>query len=68
MGEIRDVEKTRRGLKKEGTPILRGYQVFYNYIRTHEALGNKTPSEVTGVKIEGNNKWIRLIQNANSYK
>ena len=56
MGEIRDVEKTRRGLKKEGTPILRGYQVFYNYIRTHEALDNKTPSEVTGVKIEGKNK------------
>lgn len=56
MGEIRDVEKTRRGLKKERTPILRRYQVFYNYIRTHEALDNKTPSEVTGVKIEGKNK------------
>ena len=28
------------------------------------ALDGKTPSEVAGIKIEGNNKWITLIQNA----
>ncbi len=28
------------------------------------ALNNKTPSEVCGIKIEGDNKWITLIQNA----
>lgn len=63
-GEIRDREKTMRGLKKRRTPILRGYQIFHNYIRPHEALGNKTPAEACGIEIEGNNKWLTLIQNA----
>jgi hypothetical protein len=63
-GEIRDREKTFRGLKREDTPIITGYQIFHNYFRTHEGLNGKTPAEASGVKIEGNNKWITLIQNA----
>jgi hypothetical protein len=30
-GEVRDREKVMRGLKKKDTPILTGYQIFYNY-------------------------------------
>jgi transposase-like protein len=63
-GEIRDREKTMRGLKKTDTAILTGYQIFHNYIRPHEGLEGKTPSEACGIKIEGENKWITLIQNA----
>jgi transposase-like protein len=63
-GEIRDREKTMRGLKTRDTPILAGYQLFHNYIRTHEGLDGKTPSEACGIKVEGNNKWLTLIQNA----
>jgi len=63
-GEIRDREKVMRGLKKEDSPILKGYQVFHNYIRQHEGLGGKTPSEACGIKVEGSNKWLTLIQNA----
>jgi len=37
-GEIRDGEKVMRGLKKDDTPILKGYRIFHNYIRTHEGL------------------------------
>jgi transposase-like protein len=65
-GEIRDREKTMRGLKRNDTPILTGYQIFHNYIRSHEGLNGKTPSEACGIKIEGQNKWITLIQNASS--
>jgi transposase-like protein len=65
-GEIRDREKTMRGLKKDETPILKGYQIFHNYIRPHEGLEGKTPAEACGIKIEGKNKWITLIQNASS--
>jgi hypothetical protein len=53
-----------RGLKKSRTPILQGYQLFHNYIRPHEALDGKTPSEACGITIEGENKWKTLIQNA----
>ena len=62
--EIRDREKTMRGLKKVETIILAGYQIFHNYIRTHEGLNNITPAEACGIKIEGQNKWETLIQNA----
>jgi hypothetical protein len=63
-GEIRDREKTMRGLKKTNTPILKGYQIYHNYIREHEALNGQTPAEKCGIKIEGENKWITLIQNS----
>lgn len=63
-GEVRDREKVMRGLKKKDTAILKGYQVFHNYIRPHEALKGKTPAEACGITVEGKNKWLTLIQNA----
>ena len=63
-GEIRDREKVMRGLKKKDTPILKGYQIFHNYIRPHEGLDGKTPAEACGIKVEGKNKWLTIIQNA----
>jgi len=63
-GEIRDREKTMRGLKRRRTPILSGYQLYHNYIRPHEGLDGKTPAEACGIKIEGKNKWLTIIQNA----
>jgi putative transposase len=65
-GEIRDREKTMRGLKTKDTAILYGYQLFHNYLRPHSALDGKTPAEACGIKIEGKNKWLTLIQNASS--
>lgn len=63
-GEIRDREKTMRGLKRTDTPILKGYQLYHNFIRPHEALNGKTPADLAGIKVEGENKWLTIIQNA----
>lgn len=63
-GEIRDREKTMRGLKIKETPILQGMQVYHNFIRPHEGLDGKTPAEACGIELKGDNKWITLIQNA----
>ncbi|KAB2947008.1 MAG: IS6 family transposase [Candidatus Methanoperedens sp.] len=63
-GEVRDREKVMRGLKVKDTPILPGYQIFHNYIRPHQTLKGKTPAEACGIQVEGDNKWITLIQNA----
>jgi putative transposase len=63
-GEIRDREKTMRGLKTNGTAILQGYQLYHNFIREHQGLKGKTPAEACGIKVEGKNKWKTLIQNA----
>jgi hypothetical protein len=63
-GEIRDREKTMRGLKNTVTAILQGYQLYHNFIREHQGLNGKTPAEACGIKVEGDNKWKTLIQNA----
>ncbi len=67
-GTVRDREKTMRGLKRKRTPILEGMQVYYNFVRPHMALNGKTPSEACGIKVEGENKWLTLIQNASKAK
>lgn len=63
-GEIRDREKVMRGIKRDDSPVISGYQIYHNYIRGHMALEGQTPADKAGIKIEGNNKWITLIQNA----
>ena len=63
-GEIRDRERVMRTLEKADTPILTGMQIFHNYVRPHDALDGRTPSEAAGIKVEGENKWLTLIQNA----
>jgi len=63
-GELRQREKVMRTLEKPDTAILTGMQIFHNYIRPHEALNGRTPSEAAGIMIDGENKWLTLIQNA----
>jgi hypothetical protein len=64
-GEIRDREKTMRSLKKLDRPILKGLQIYHNYIREHQGLQEKkTPVEKCRIQIEEENKWLTIIQNA----
>jgi transposase-like protein len=63
-GEIRDREKVVRGVKKPDSPLLQGYQIYHNYVRPHMALDGQTPADKAGIKVEGANKWLTLIQNA----
>ena len=63
-GEVRDREKIVRGVKKADSPLLIGYQIYHNYVRPHMALDGKTPAQVAGIEVEGNDKWLTLIQNA----
>jgi transposase-like protein len=63
-GEFRDREKVMRGIKKDDSVMFDGYQLFHNYLRPHMSLDGKTPAEKCGIRIEGDNKWITLIQNA----
>ena len=63
-GEIRDREKVTRNLKKDDSPILSGMQLFHNYVRPHMGLNGKTPADLAGIQVEGDDKWLTLIQNA----
>jgi putative transposase len=53
-----------RGPKTEDSPTLKGMQLHRNFIRPHESLDGATPAEAAGIKVEGENKWLTIIQNA----
>ncbi|MGD0319568.1 MAG: hypothetical protein ABSB56_07730 [Nitrososphaerales archaeon] len=63
-GEFRDREKVMRGLKWMDSPILKGIQIYHNFVRPHEGLNGDTPAHRAGIKVEGDDKWNTLIQNA----
>lgn len=63
-GELRDREKVMRCLKTIDSPILKGMQIYHNYFRPHMGLNGLTPAEAAGIKVEGQNPWITVIQNA----
>jgi putative transposase len=67
-GEIRSREKTMRGLKIESTPIIEGHRLYYNFIKPHQALGGKTPAELAGINVQGDDKWLTLMKNAIKHK
>jgi hypothetical protein len=46
------------------SPILNGMQIFHNYVRPHEGPNGRTPSQLAGIEVEGENRWLTLIQNA----
>jgi hypothetical protein len=45
-----------RELKNEETPIIPMQDIYYNYVRPHQALDGKTPAETAGIGIEDKNK------------
>jgi transposase-like protein len=66
-GEIRDRERVMRTLEKSDSPILKGMEIYHNYVRPHMALDGKTPAEVAGIEVQGDNKWLTLIENARKF-
>jgi transposase-like protein len=61
---VRVREKVMRSLKREDTPILTGMRIFHNYLRPNQGIGDQTPSQLAGIQVNGENKWMTLIQNA----
>jgi len=66
---IRHRTKTFRGFHgsiKSAKAIMKGFEIYYNFIRQHLALKGKTPSELaTDIKLKENNKWLELIKMSN---
>ncbi|WOV92662.1 MAG: hypothetical protein R1F52_06010 [Candidatus Nitrosoabyssus spongiisocia] len=42
-------------MKNFDSPVIKGFQVYDNYIRKHQAI-NKTPAEQVLIKVDGKNK------------
>ena len=41
-----------------------GLEIFHNYVRPNEGLDGRTPSKLVGITVEGEDKWLTLIQNS----
>lgn len=39
-------------------------QIYHNFFRPHMGLKGRTPAEAAGIRIEGENPWVTVIQNA----
>ena len=68
-GTVRDREKVMRGMQTKETAqkIIEAMRIHYNFCREHSKLG-MTPAEVCGIKIEGQNKLLTLLQNSTAKK
>lgn len=61
-GTLKARTKVMRGLKKPETALLLldGWLVHYNFFRPHEALGDKTPAEASGIRDSFRN-WVDIV-------
>jgi len=66
---IRERTKIMRGFGESNSAksIMKGYEIYYNFCRKHQAL-NKYPYELATNLELGNNKWLDLIKLAKSKK
>lgn len=64
-GTIRNRNKTQRGLKSEETILMKGHQLYYNYIKPHESLNGYTPAHFANIYLDlGDKKWENLLLQA----
>jgi len=42
---------------------MKGIEIYYNFIKKHEALKGRTPSElaIPSLRFETQNRWLELI-------
>src|SRR3989344_6233755 len=66
---IRDRTKIMRGSHgslDSAKAIMKGMEIYYNYIRKHQGMDNKTPSQLAIPKLNlGVNRWLSLIRLSN---
>ena len=59
-GELGDVLKGVRGIKKYESPLFKLLTVHHNFIKPHLGLGGMTPAKAAGITIKGP-PWRTLI-------
>src|SRR5271157_3548894 len=68
-GTIRQRNKVMRGLDdvEAAQTMMDGLRIYYNFIRSHTALGGKTPAQKANVESE-EAKWMSLIKKASQHQ
>lgn len=63
-GTLRERVKVQRGWKTAKTPLAEGNRTQYNFVKPHMALEGKTPAQVAGMSVKGNDKWKSMLEAA----
>lgn len=64
---MREREKVMRHLKRaqSAEKILKGFRVYYNFVRPLMTLNGHTPAQEAAIPIQlGTNRWLDLIRQA----
>ncbi len=62
--DVRDRTKIMRGFYgnvESANTILKGYVIYYNFIRNHQGINYPPYELVADVKLKNPNRWIELI-------
>ena len=62
---VRARTKTFRGFHgsmKSANLIMKGYEIYYNFIRKSQATNKRPYEHATDLKLDSENKWLELIQ------
>jgi len=63
QGTRRERDKVLRGMKVEHTPIIEGFDIYYNFIRPHMSLNGETPAKRTNINLNlDQNRWLNLLR------
>jgi putative transposase len=60
-GTLRERVKVQRGWKSDKSAIAEGQRIYYNFVKSHQALEGKTPVEKAGIATKGKNRWKNLM-------
>jgi hypothetical protein len=51
------------GSLESARAVMKGMEIYYNYVRKHQGIANKTPQEEAIPTLNlGINKWLGLIR------
>lgn len=62
-GTFRERDKVMRGFKGQEKIFVEGFRTYYNFIKQHQGLNGRTPSEVVDIDLQLNgNRWLSLLR------
>jgi len=62
-GTFRERDKTMRGFKGQEKIFAEGFRTYYNFIKQHQGLDGKTPSQVANIDLQlDRNRWLSLLK------
>ncbi|MEK6882608.1 MAG: DDE-type integrase/transposase/recombinase [Nanoarchaeota archaeon] len=64
---LRERTKVMRGFHgciTSAQTLLKGFEIYYNWVRNHQSLESSTPSDIAvpTIQLENKNRWLELIQ------